>query len=202
MSNGVPGLTQQRNFWMRWRVRVGYPVAVLFWLLAAPTPRSILLGAAIAAIGLFIRAAASGYLRKYEELCTTGPYARTRNPLYFGSAILAAGFCVAGHSWIAGALVALYFGLFYYAVMRNEESDLRARYGTAFDAYAARVPLFFPLLIASSQRAATGPSVSATEKVFSWPQYRRNREYQALLGTLAGIAIMVLRMWLRAHFGH
>ena len=139
-------MTQQRNFWMRWRVRVGYPVAVIFWLLAAPTPGSILLGAIVAAIGLFIRGAASGYLRKYEELCTTGPYARTRNPLYFGSAILAAGFVVAGRSWWGGAIVAIYFALFYYAVMRNEESDLRARYGAAFNEYAARVPLFFPRL--------------------------------------------------------
>jgi protein-S-isoprenylcysteine O-methyltransferase Ste14 len=191
-------MTQQRNFWMRWRVRVGYPVAVVFWLLAAPTPRSILLGAAISAIGLFIRAAASGYLRKYEELATTGPYARTRNPLYFGSAILAAGFCIAGHSWVAGTIVALYFGLFYYAVMRNEENDLRARYGSAFDAYAARVPLFFPRLIVSSE----GDAEPIAGKKFSWPQYRRNREYQAFIGALAGIAIMCLRMWLRIRFGH
>ena len=198
-------MTQQRNFWMRWRVRVGYPVAVVFWLLAAPTPRSILLGAAVAAIGLLIRAAASGYLRKYEELCTTGPYGRTRNPLYFGSALLAAGFCIAGHSWIAGAIVILYFGLFYYAVMRNEESDLRTRYGSAFDAYAARVPLFFPVLMvsdSSSAPAASAPTSASRAKTFSWPQYRRNREYQALIGTLAGIAIMCLRMWLRAHFDH
>ena len=198
-------MTQQRNFWMRWRVRVGYPVAVGFWLLAAPSPRSIAIGAAISAIGLFIRAAASGYLRKYEELATTGPYARTRNPLYFGSAILAAGFCVAGHSWIAGTLVALYFGLFYYAVMRNEESDLRVRYGSAFDAYAARVPLFFPRIFVSERSttpAVSAAAVSAPAKNFSWPQYRRNREYQALIGTLAGIAILWLRMWLRTRFGY
>lgn len=185
---------------MRWRVRVGYPVAVIFWLLAAPTPRSILIGAIVSALGLFIRGSASGYLRKYEELCTTGPYARTRNPLYFGSAILAAGFIVAGHSWLAGALVAVYFGVFYYAVMRNEESDLGARYGAAFAEYAAQVPLFFPRLLVPAPAAA---QTSATlGKTFSWNQYRRNREYQALIGTFAGLAVMWLRMWLRSRFGH
>lgn len=191
-------MSQQRNFWMRWRVRVGYPVGVIFWLLAAPTPGSILLGAVVAAIGLFIRGAASGYLRKYEELCTTGPYARTRNPLYFGSAILAAGFVVAGRSWWGGAIVAIYFALFYYAVMRNEESDLRARYGAAFEEYAARVPLFFPKLFP----AGTPNAVEAPQKVFSGSQYKRNREYQALIGTIAGIGIMWLRMWLRQRFGY
>ena len=191
-------MIQQRNFWMRWRVRVGYPVAVIFWLLAAPTPRSILLGAMVAAIGLIIRGAASGYLRKYEELCTTGPYARTRNPLYFGSAILAAGFVVAGRSWWGGAMVGIYFALFYYEVMRNEESDLRARYGATFDEYAARVPLFFPrLLISGARNAAQAP-----RKVFSGSQYKRNREYQALIGGIAGLGMMWLRMWLRQRFGY
>jgi hypothetical protein len=190
---------------MRWRVRVGYPVAVMYWMLAAPTPRSILGGGLVAALGLIIRAAASGHLRKYEQLCTTGPYARTRNPLYFGSAFLAVGFVVAGSSWLAGAIVIAYFALFYSAVMHNEESDLRARYGQSFDTYAARVPLFLPRLRAPSATAARRPASSASvpaEKIFSWRQYARNREYQVLIGTIAGLGIMWLRMWLRTHWGY
>ena len=192
-------MTQRRNFWMRWRVRVGYPVAVIFWLLAAPTPRSILLGGIIAAVGLLIRGASSGHLRKYEELCVTGPYARTRNPLYFGSAILAAGFIVAGNSWLAGAIVAIYFGLFYYAVMRNEESDLRARFGAAFDEYCARVPLFVPRPPVGRTGGATNGGTAAK---FSWGQYRRNREYQALIGTILGLGTLVLRMWIHTRWRH
>jgi protein-S-isoprenylcysteine O-methyltransferase Ste14 len=195
-------VTQQRNFWMRWRVRVGYPVAVVYWVLAAPTPRSILLGSVVAALGLMVRAAASGHLRKYEELCTTGPYARTRNPLYFGSALLTAGFIAAGRSWWGGAIVAVYFALFYYAVMRNEESDLRARYGLAFEKYAARVPLFFPRLCISAPSGAEKDESQVSAKSFSWQQYTRNREYQALIGTFAGIGILWLRMWLRSRYGY
>jgi protein-S-isoprenylcysteine O-methyltransferase Ste14 len=192
-------VSQQRNFWMRWRVRIGYPVAVVYWILAAPTFPSILAGGAIAALGLFIRGAASGHLRKYEELVTSGPYARTRNPLYFGSAFLAAGFALAGHSWWAAGIVLGYFAVFYSAVMRNEESDLRARYGAAFDEYAARVPLFFPLLFSGG---SPGDKGARAAKTFSWAQYRRNREYQALVGTIAGLGIVWLRMWLRGRFGY
>lgn len=193
-------MSQQRNFWMRWRVRVGYPLAVVYWLLASPTQRSILWGGAVTAFGLIIRGFASGHLRKYEQLATDGPYAHTRNPLYFGSAFLAAGFIVAGHSWWAGAIVAAYFSIFYYAVMRNEESDLRSRYGAAFEQYAARVPLFFPRIAAARVKEAsfTGPPL----KRFSWAQYRRNREYQACIGALAGLGIVWVRMWIRTHFGH
>lgn len=185
---------------MRWRVRIGYPVAVIYWLLATPTKRSVVVGAVIAAFGLLVRAAASGHLHKDEELTTTGPYAVTRNPLYLGSAILAAGFIVAGHSWWAGLLVGAYFSIFYYAVMRAEEGDLRGKFGAAFEAYAARVPLFFPGNIRGG--AETPPSETAASNSFSWARYRRNREYQALIGTIAGVGVVWLRMWIRARWGH
>lgn len=185
----------QRKFWMRWRVRVGYPVAIAYIVLASPTPRSIVYGAVVAAVGLVIRGASSGYLRKDRELATNGPYAYMRNPLYFGSALLAAGFVVAGLSWIAGILVGAYFAVFYYAVMRNEEEDLRLRFGDTFDDYAARVPLFFPRWPTRS-----APSASANER-FSRTQYLKNREYKAGVGTMAGLGLLCLRMWLRTRWG-
>jgi hypothetical protein len=166
-------------------------------VLASPTPRSIVWGGVIAIVGLIIRAAASGHLRKDRELAVSGPYAWTRNPLYLGSAFLAAGFIVAGRSWIAGILVAAYFGVFYYAVMRNEERDLRVRFGAAFDEYCARVPLFVPHPPAGRVKSAAG----GTAGTFSWGQYRRNREYQALIGTLFGLGTLVLRMWIHNRWG-
>jgi protein-S-isoprenylcysteine O-methyltransferase Ste14 len=188
-------MTERRKFWMRWRVRAGYPVAVIYWLLARPAPDSILIGGAVAAIGLLIRGAAAGHLRKDQQLAMTGPYASTRNPLYLGSAFLAAGFAVAGNSWLAGTLVIGYFAIFYYAVMRNEEEHLRTRFGAAFDEYAARVPFFFP-------RLTTSRPASTTTGSFSWARYRKNREYNALIGALAGLGLMVLRMSIRSRFRH
>jgi protein-S-isoprenylcysteine O-methyltransferase Ste14 len=191
-------VVQPRKFWARWRVRAGYLVAAMYWLLAAPTSFSILIGAILAAFGLVIRGLASGHLRKDETLATSGPYGVTRHPLYFGSAFLAAGFVAAGRSWIAGIIVTAYFAVFYYAVMRSEERDVRERFGTAFEEYASRVPLFVPRFPpASSDRQSRDPGTR-----FSWSQYRRNREYQALLGTIAALVAVWLRMWLRALFGY
>ncbi|MFZ3218177.1 MAG: isoprenylcysteine carboxylmethyltransferase family protein [Candidatus Acidiferrales bacterium] len=190
---------QPRKFWMRWRVRIGYPIAVLYWLLATPTHHWIAMGAAVAGLGLLIRAIAAGHLSKDRELATTGPYARTRNPLYLGSAFLAAGFVIAGHSWWAGSLVAIYFALFYYPVMRNEERDLRARFGIIFDEYAAKVPLFLPNFFASGHGAVAG---AAPERPFSWDLYRRNREYKALIGTIAALGVVWLRIWLQRRYGY
>ncbi len=181
---------------MRWRVRAGYPIAILFWIFARPSYRSIELGAIIAAFGLIIRGLAAGHLQKNRELATTGPYAATRNPLYFGSALLAGGFAVAGGSWADGVFVIAYFAIFYYAVMRNEEEDLRRRFGGAFDEYAARVPLFFPRHLAKPGEKSSAHKPPA--KGFSWALYRGNREYKALIGTIAGLGLLWVRMWLHS----
>ncbi len=183
----------------RWRVRAGYPVAIAFLLLARPAPAWLAGGAVAAALGLLVRGAAAGHLRKHEQLSTGGPYALTRNPLYFGSAILAAGFVLAGASWIAAVLVAAYFLAFYPAVMRREEGELRERYGTAFDEYARRVPLFWPRLTACGPDEGQAAGAAGAGACFSWAQYRRNREYQAAVGTAIGLAILAAKMVFGLH---
>jgi hypothetical protein len=173
--------------WARWRAPLGYPTAALCLWLARPTFLSILIGSVVAVLGLLIRAAAAGHLRKREALAHTGPYARTRNPLYFGSALIAAGFVLSSRSWLVAGLLGLYFIVFYAQVMRREESELRQQYGRAFDDYAASVPLFWPRL-----RAKASPD----RMRFSFAQYVRNREYHAAIGAALTITVLlVLAIW-------
>jgi protein-S-isoprenylcysteine O-methyltransferase Ste14 len=172
---------------MRWRVRLGYLLVFFYAWLARPSILSILIGSVIAAVGLLIRAAAAGHLRKHEALATSGPYASTRNPLYFGSALMAAGMIAAAQSWILLALIGAYFAFFYSMVMRREEKELRERYAAAFDEYASRVPLFFPRFSRAKSAAELEPSP------FSWKQYMRNREWQAAAGTL----LVIFFLWLK-----
>jgi protein-S-isoprenylcysteine O-methyltransferase Ste14 len=179
----------ETNFWIRWRVRVGYPVALVYLALARPTVLSLAIGGVIGAMGLVVRAWAAGHLRKHRALATGGPYAFTRNPLYFGSVILALGFVVAGRSIWAAVVVAGYLGLFYPAVMRREEAELHGHYGEDFKKYAARVPLFWPSV---RRPEANGKS---NEK-FSGQLYRKNREYQAAIGFVVGL----IALWARMHW--
>ena len=180
------------DFFARWRVRLGYPLGVAVLWLARPTPRSILLGACVAIAGLAIRAYAAGYLHKQEVLTTTGPYARTRNPLYFGSGILAVGAAICTSSWWSAAVLLVYFALVYSFVMRREEVELRAKHGAAFDAYAAAVPLFLPRLFErNSGEAKIGG--------FRWAQYRKNHEYEAALGFLLLLIALTVIWYLRVH---
>jgi protein-S-isoprenylcysteine O-methyltransferase Ste14 len=178
-------------FFARWRVRLGYPLAAVVLWLARPSPGSILLGAAIGAIGLLVRARAAGNLHKQEILTVTGPYAYTRNPLYLGSFILFIGAAIAAHSWWSALTLLCYFALFYPFVMRREERELFQHHGEAFREYARTVPLFLPRL-----RAAK--SASADAGAFSFAQYKKNREYRAAMGFLLMLFVFVVIWRLRA----
>lgn len=171
----------------KWRVRAGYPVVLLYFWLAHPRPAWLVAGTIVGLAGLAIRGLAAGHLRKHEGLATSGPYAWTRNPLYFGSALLAAGLAIAASSWLAAAAVAAYFLAFYPATLRSEEGELAREYGDAFREYAARVPLFWP----------RPPRARTPGQKFSWALYGRNREYNAAVGMAVVVALLAVKMiWL------
>lgn len=164
----------------RIRVPAGFAFAAVYLWLAQPGWRSLAWGVPFIVLGLLVRALAAGHLRKNQEVTTSGPYAWVRNPLYLGSLSLVTGFAVAGHSlWLAALLLVL-FPLLYVPVVLAEEEWLRQRF-PEFDDYAERVPRFLPRL-----RGDHAPWMG-----FSWQLYRRHREYQALLGALAVLSVLV-----------
>jgi protein-S-isoprenylcysteine O-methyltransferase Ste14 len=167
----------------RIRVPLGFVLAALFLWLADPTFRSLLYSLVLVIPGLALRAAASGHVQKNRELTTTGPYAYTRNPLYLGSILIGVGFAVAANSmWLAVALIAMFLAI-YLPVMRSEEEFLRSTFAE-FDAYAKRVPRLLPRFSsATSERGA-----------FSTALYREHREYNALIGSAALYAVLVLKL--------
>jgi protein-S-isoprenylcysteine O-methyltransferase Ste14 len=177
-------------FFARWRVRLGYPLAIIVLVFAHPIPPSILYGAVVGMIGLFVRAVAAGHLHKQQVLTVTGPYAYTRNPLYLGSAILALGVALATHSWVSAAILLGYFVLFYSIVMRREEHELRFHHGAAFEEYAHAVPLFFPRLTPANLPGSH-------DGAFSVAQYKKNREYRAAIGFLLLLTVLLVLWQLR-----
>jgi len=183
----------------RIRVPLGFAFAILYFWLARPSWRSIALGTIAIIPGLLIRALASGHVRKNEALATTGPYAYTRNPLYLGSLLIGIGFCVAARSWWVGlALVVMFFAI-YIPVIRDEEAFLRQKF-PEFEDYTRRVPRMFPRLTAARSSGDSEQSDQNDRSNFSWDLYRKHREYNALLGALAMIALLAGKMLLlRSH---
>jgi protein-S-isoprenylcysteine O-methyltransferase Ste14 len=171
----------------RWRVPLGFGLGALYLILAQPSLKLLLYGAALSLAGLLLRAWSAGYLAKNQRLATGGPYAYTRNPLYFGSALMGLGGAVAGRSWIMGVAFAVFFALVYWPVMEREAQFLQQEFREAFAAYARQVPLFFPKL----------HRPLAPRERFQWQLYLKNREYEAASGYAAAMLFLALKMWLR-----
>jgi hypothetical protein len=127
-------------------------------------------------------------VKKNRELAVTGPYAHTRNPLYLGSMLIAAGFAVALLSWLVALVLALGFAVIYVPVIASEERFLRATF-PGFDEYCRRVPRLIPRLSPASQ-AGTGPPTGS----FSLSLYIQHREYNAAIGALLlYLSLLLLR---------
>jgi protein-S-isoprenylcysteine O-methyltransferase Ste14 len=171
----------------RWRVPLGFGLGTLYLILAQPSLKLLLYGAALSLAGLLLRAWSAGYLAKNQRLATGGPYAYTRNPLYLGSALMGLGGAVAGRSWIMGVAFAVFFALVYWPVMEREAQFLQQEFPEAFEAYTRQVPLFFPKL-----RRPPAPC-----ERFQWQLYVKNREYEAASGYAAAMLFLALKMWLR-----
>jgi protein-S-isoprenylcysteine O-methyltransferase Ste14 len=165
------------------RVPLGFVIAAAVLYLAEPAPVFILTGLPVAIVGALFRALAAGVIRKDSTLATSGVYALTRNPLYFGSSLLAAGFAIMSANEIAAGLILGPFALIYPTVMLREEEHLSRLFPEEYPQYKAKAPRFFPRLTLRFPQS------------FSFSQYVSNREYNTALGLVAAVAFLVVKLW-------
>jgi protein-S-isoprenylcysteine O-methyltransferase Ste14 len=167
----------------RLRVPGGFLLVAAFAWLSRPTEGSLALGLPISVLGLLLRGWAAGHLAKNQQLATGGPYACVRNPLYIGTLMVALGLVIASREpWLLLLFAAVFVSI-YLPVIELEEQHLRTLF-PEYAGYAERVPMLRPRLV---------PIPSAAR--FRWSLYRKNQEYQALLGFLAGTALLFWKVF-------
>jgi protein-S-isoprenylcysteine O-methyltransferase Ste14 len=170
----------------RYRVFSGFAIAAVYLYFAKPSFGFVSIGFALAVIGLAIRAWACGHIRKIKALDTSGPYAYTRNPIYFGTFLIAVGFAVLSGVWWLAALTLIFFVSIYLPVMRVEAEELEEVIGYGYREYAAAVPLFFPRL---------SPWNNSDPRSFDFGLYFRHGEYNAILGLLGAAVILAIKFY-------
>lgn len=122
------------------------------WYLMFIYPYGIFVGAVLVIVGVWfiyrgikglrLSYSASGY-EGGDDLVTTGAYAYTRNPMYFGGAVMIIGwFLILPYTFIL--IAAILFIVLFYITAKSEEKQLQQRYGKKYLAYKRKVPLFVP----------------------------------------------------------
>jgi protein-S-isoprenylcysteine O-methyltransferase Ste14 len=172
----------------RLRLPLGFLFAALYLAFGPrPSPLTLAVGGGLALVGLAIRAWAAGHIVKNDRLATTGPYAHTRNPLYFGSFLIAAGFAIAAH-WSLLLVVVAFFVLVYGPTIEKERVKISARFPEEYARWEQNVPAFVPR--PTPWRDPQGVDADR----FSPSLYMRHGEWRAGLGFILALAWLVLRM--------
>lgn len=173
----------------RLRLPLGFVFGIGYFVLARPSVPTLIVGGVIALLGVLVRAWAAGHISKNQKLATSGPYAYTRNPLYFGSFLIALGFGFAAH-WVFIVLAILFFALVYYPTMQREIANIREWFPDCYPAFQANVPLFLP-------RFTPWRGDSSSVKSFDPQLYLRHKEWKAAL------TYVIAMLWLayRAYAG-
>ena len=168
----------------RLRVPSGFLIVLIFAWLSRPLSASIAWGTPVSLLGLLLRGWAAGCLDKNRQLSTGGPYAYTRNPLYLGTLLVAAGLAIAARSTWLALLFAGVFLFVYLPVIQLEEQHLRHLF-PEYESYAARVKALWPRLT---------PDPESTRAAFRFRLYLQNQEYQAGAGFAVGLLYLLWRL--------
>jgi protein-S-isoprenylcysteine O-methyltransferase Ste14 len=136
-------------------------------------------GLILVACGLAIRTWAAGTLRKNRGLTTTGPYSIIRNPLYAGTFMMVGGFALLANAstivWVAAAAC---LAMCVCAVL-HEEHTLSSHFGDTWRRYTRTTPRFVPRRL------------TPRNSTWTLQEWVRNREYQTVLATMAGLSAII-----------
>ena len=170
---------------MRTRLNAGYLLVVLA-LAHAPLHLSGLL---LVLAGESLRTWSAGILQKGRTLTTGGPYRFTRNPLYLGSLLTAAGYALAiGNYWLLLAMLTGFLPL-YHGMVKRGERELMSSYGETYRRYMEAVPRYL------SPRCSP-KSIPPGSASFSWRGVIHNREHATWLALAVFTGLLVARSFL------
>ena len=96
-----------------------------------------------------------------NSLCTSGPYSRTRNPLYIGNIFIYSGMVLLSggiYMFQLLAVVIFYFIFQYRMIISLEEEKLSSLFGQDYSKYINNVPRIIPLIIPWDSKSKLKPA--------------------------------------------
>lgn len=188
-ADAASGLERTRAQWKAFLVRrrtfLGLVVAFVLVLVAEPAPVLLCAGAGIMAVAHVLRFVCAGYIDKDAELTTAGPFARCRNPLYIGNALVVIAFALMSGRLVALPVMLVLWLLTHAPTVACEEEILHERFGADFDEYAERVPRWLPRM----GRCADGGNGK-----FRWSRVIENGEHINIISAWIVAAMFFVEM--------
>ena len=144
-----------RDFFFRNRGYIPIPLAIIILTFASLKIELLPIGVILVVTGELLRLNgvryAGGETRTLKvgasALCSSGPFAYLRNPLYFGNVIIYAGMVlIAGGEfvWILLPVTLTFFFLEYGLIISLEEETLRKKFNEEYGEYLSMVPRLIP----------------------------------------------------------
>ncbi len=118
-----------------------------------------------------------------ESLVQTGIYAHSRNPMYVGNYLILSGLVLLYGSLWGYVIVLPFFTLVYYAIVKNEESYLKEKFGDEYASYERKVNRFIPNL--------RGLARTLKMHDYDW-QKAISKDYGTITFVLVGIIALVI----------
>lgn len=180
----------KRNLPRRWRVALAqfafYGVLIYAFFFQRITIAGFdslqgMIGVVLVVLGVAVRSLSAGTIRKNAELASTGLYVLVRHPLYLGSFLLAIGVnLIIWNPLVAGVTAALLI-ITYAPTILQEEAYLAGKFGEDWTRFAAQTPRLIPRLTRLGE---------VFPLQWSYQQWRRNHEYEAVLGATATLVLL------------
>jgi protein-S-isoprenylcysteine O-methyltransferase Ste14 len=149
--------------------------------------------------GQVLRFWAAGVIPKYRTLVvgapmlvTWGPYTWIRNPLYAGNALLGLGWALlVGWGWVA-AFAAVYFAIYFMAIIPYEESFLLEKFRDEYLDYKNSTPAMIPFFTKFRDRLARQHAGGKFDLVKSWFMERHSLRMNILATFLVLVRLFAL----------
>jgi protein-S-isoprenylcysteine O-methyltransferase Ste14 len=119
-----------------------------------------------------------------DQLVVEGIYAHTRNPMYVGNFMIAAGVCFMHGSPVVYLGVLAFFVVVYLSIVTAEERYLAGRFGPEYGEYCRSVNRFWPRL--------RGLRETLSQHTFDWKKVVE-KEYGTVFSSL--IAVYMVPLW-------
>ena len=130
------------------------PIPVKYFLGGTTSLTLWIIGFLIMLSGITFRVLSASYLSgkhttttiNADYICTSGPFAYIRNPLYLGNFIIGLGLGIAFNEWYGYVILALHFLSIYSILIFYEEKFMAEKFGAVYAEYKAHTRRIVPKL--------------------------------------------------------